>query len=85
MPHNEINPLEDWASEELSEEELDLLAGGWRGSAFRSNGADVFGSSNSPILAKQDNMFSAYDGAKGTTLDNQYSNNRPLNIGMGFP
>jgi hypothetical protein len=28
MARHEVNPIEDWESEELSEEELDLLAGG---------------------------------------------------------
>jgi len=28
MASNKVNPLEDWESEELSEAELDLLAGG---------------------------------------------------------
>jgi hypothetical protein len=29
MARHEVNPIEDWESEELSEEELDLLAGGF--------------------------------------------------------
>jgi hypothetical protein len=37
MASNKVNPLEDWESEELSEAELDLLAGGFLPTDFNTS------------------------------------------------
>ena len=41
--------------------------------------------SDSIMMRKQDNMFTSYDGIKGSTLDYQYSDKKPMNINMAFP
>ena len=37
------------------------------------------------IYRQSDNMFESYDGNKGTTLDYQYSNQKPMNLDLLFP
>lgn len=50
------------------------------------NNVDPFKpSTESPFMKKSDNMFDSFDGAKGSTLDAQYSSNRPMNMSMAFP
>lgn len=47
--------------------------------------SDIF-NSDVVIMKKSDNMFSSYDGVKGSTLDNQYSNAKPMDISkLRFP
>ena len=41
--------------------------------------------SDSIMMRKQDSMFTSYDGIKGSTLDNQYSDKKPMDINMDFP
>ena len=37
------------------------------------------------VMKKSDNMFSSYDGIKGSTLDNQYSVAKTINLKVAFP
>lgn len=37
------------------------------------------------IYRQSDNMFESYDGSKGTTLDYQYSNQKPMNLETSLP
>lgn len=37
------------------------------------------------FMPQQDNMFNAYDGAKGTTLDATFSHSQPLDLSITFP
>ena len=43
------------------------------------------GNGDSTPLIPQDNMYSAFDGAQGTTLDTKYSNREPMNLNVAFP
>ena len=49
-----------------------------------TNNNDPF-KSDSTIMTKQDNMFNAFDGAKGTTLDSQFRTYQPLDTQINFP
>lgn len=66
---------------ELGLDDLEKIAGG----------TDVFASTKNVFdnddtgLPKQDNVFTAYDGAKGTSLDNDYSKHKPLVLTVPFP
>ncbi len=40
---------------------------------------------SSVLLKDSDNVFSSYDGAKGTTLDAENANIQPLNLSLAFP
>ena len=61
------------------------LASNWRYLQTITSNTDPFSSDSQVYLPPQDNMFGAFDGAKGTTLDNQYSNNIPIELSASFP
>ena len=44
-----------------------------------------FNSDAEVVLPKQDNMFSSFDGAKGTTLDQLSGTSQPMNLAVMFP
>lgn len=46
---------------------------------------DPFKTDSQTMMPKQDNMFSSYDGSKGSTLDSQYSDAKPINTTAMFP
>lgn len=53
---------------------------------FGTSVSDEVFSADVVVLRKSDNMFSSFDGNKGTSLDISYSNAQPLNIeSMNFP
>ena len=37
------------------------------------------------VMRSSDNMFSSYDGVKGSTLDNQFSDAKAINLKLAFP
>lgn len=61
------------------------LTSNWRFLAFNQGNFNPFSADTQVYLAKQDNMFGAFDGAKGTTLDYQFSNAKPVNLAQRFP
>jgi hypothetical protein len=93
MARHEVNPIEDWESEELSEEELDLLAGGF---SKPFNPTDFTGSEFKPldvsnpnfsggevvlpqVPANKDSSYSSFLGATGTTLPS-HNGGKPMNL-----
>lgn len=46
---------------------------------------DPFKTDSQTMMPKQDNMFSSYDGSKGSTLDSQYTNAKPMKTDAMFP
>jgi hypothetical protein len=68
---------------ELSLDDLEKIAGGTGG--LESPGSDLFAAENQVFMPTQDNMFAAFDGAKGTTLGQLNSNVKPMNLTMTFP
>jgi hypothetical protein len=63
MARHEVNPIEDWESEELSEEELDLLAGGF--DPFKLPDLKI-PAPDLPVKADTDSSYSSFFGANGT-------------------
>jgi hypothetical protein len=85
MSENKINPMEDWSSEELSEAELDALAGGQT-----ANFADLFLGDVQvlpPVEAKIDSSYTSYFGAIGTSgnENSTFLTKMPLNLTRTFP
>lgn len=82
MSQQEINRIEDWESEELSESELDALAGG----ALRALALDLtlFSVDAAPIMLNTDSLFTSYVGARGTT-DPAITGSQPFNMSLSFP
>jgi hypothetical protein len=100
MPQPEINSLEDWESEELSEAELDALAGGQSFTITPSTLtlptiSQVFTPQPLPpllplvgdvqIAAKIDSSYSSYLGANGTRGNENNLNAIPFNLTSAFP
>lgn len=50
-----------------------------------ASSSDPFQSDAEIFMPTQDNMFSAYDGAQGTSLDHYNTNKEPMNTTMSFP
>lgn len=46
---------------------------------------DAFDKPEVVVMRKGDNMFSAYDGVKGSSLDNQFSDTKAMNLKVPFP
>ena len=91
MARHEVNPIEDWESEELSEEELDLLAGGFdpglTGSVEFKPIDLKFPAPDPPVKANTDSSYSSFLGAQGANK-NEASLHQPilpLNITNKFP
>ncbi|BAY91196.1 MULTISPECIES: hypothetical protein [unclassified Tolypothrix] len=82
MSENKINSAEYLEDGELSEEELDAQAGG---TLEASGDSLLLDQSQSNILKQNDNMFTSFDGAKGTSLSNEKFNNKPMNMSLQFP
>jgi len=91
MASNKVNPLEDWESEELSEAELDLLAGGT--DPFAKDPLPLF-QGDSPLLvgdvqlrANVDSSYSSHLGATGANKNELSAHliSKPLNITNRFP
>jgi hypothetical protein len=89
MSQHEINPIEDWESEELSEEELDALAGGRRLSRTLSSASsptldNPFLVGDVQIRANIDSSYTSYFGSTGTTSSIPPIS-IPFNITQAFP
>ena len=69
----------------LLKRETSTFASNWRYLQATTSNTDPFSSDSQVYLPPQDNMFGAFDGAKGTTLDNQYSNSKPIDLSASFP
>ena len=65
--------------------ETSPLVSNWRYLQAIASNADPFSSDSQVYLSAKDNMFGAFDGAKGTSLDNQYSNSIPIDLSSSFP
>ena len=46
---------------------------------------DAFDKQDVVVMRKSDNMFSSYDGVKGSSLDNQFSDTKAMNLKVQFP
>jgi len=97
MSRHEVNPIEDWESEELSEEELDLLAGGFDPSKFTIPPVAADSSlTKLPLLSgdvvvfapgKVDSSYSSYLGTNGTSGNENslHMKSSPMNLTSFFP
>jgi|688.fasta_scaffold60618_4 hypothetical protein len=100
MSQPEINSIQDWESEELSEAELDALAGGRiaKRSAFSTTStfldpnianAILFGDIPvvPPVTAKSDSSYTSYFGATGTSGNEASGLMKyiPFNMSQEFP
>jgi hypothetical protein len=89
MARHEVNPIEDWESEELSEEELDLLAGGFF-DPFKPIDLKFPDPDPTKVEAKTDSSYSSFLGANGTnqneaSLPFRQNHAMPLNLTDKFP
>ena len=97
MSQPEINSIENWESEELSEAELDALAGGRtaKRSAFSTTPTFLYDSNIfvgdvivvPPVPSKVDSSYTSFIGATGTS-GNEASTlmkHIPLNLSREFP
>ena len=87
MSQPEINPIEDWSSEELSEVELDVLAGGRtisREDLFTNN---VILIDAAKLILNIDSSYTSYQGALGTKGNeaSRFYTALPFNITTEFP
>jgi hypothetical protein len=65
----------------LGLDDLEKIAGG---TGTIVSGVDPF-NANVPIMAESDNVFTAYDGAKGTTLAQLDPKLKPMDFSPSFP
>jgi hypothetical protein len=69
----------------LLKREISTFASNWQYLQIKTSNTDLFSSDSQVYLPPQDNIFGAFDGAKGTSLDNQCSNSIPIDLSASFP